>query len=112
MKRMMLRGSVALSVAAMVLIAMMTGCSGSGTNTDTKEEYIGGQIGAITYSWRSMPSTPEDIIKYCKQTGITSLELMGNIAEDYAGVEFSAETPASELHEMMQRFPKTGEVKG
>ena len=37
---------------------------------------------------------------------------MDEIARDYDGVEFSAETPASELHEMMQRFPKTGEIKG
>jgi sugar phosphate isomerase/epimerase len=64
---------------------MMTGCSGSGTKTDATSEYQGVKIGVITYSWRSMPSTPEDIIKYCKQTGISSLELMGNIAEDYAG---------------------------
>ncbi len=34
------------------------------------------------------------------------------IASDYKDVEFNAETPAAELHEMMQRFPKTGEVKG
>ena len=32
-----------------------------------------------------MPSTPEDIIKYCEQTGINSLELMGDIAENFAG---------------------------
>ena len=46
----------------------------------------GVQIGAITYSWRSMPSTPEDIIKYCIQAGINSIELMGNVAEEYAGI--------------------------
>lgn len=82
---MMLKSSVALIMAAMVLTSMMTGCSGSGTKTEAKSEYQGVQIGVITYSWRSMPSTPADIINYCKQTGITSLELMGNIAEDYAG---------------------------
>ncbi|MBT7190265.1 MAG: hypothetical protein HN916_08740, partial [Anaerolineae bacterium] len=37
---------------------------------------------------------------------------MESIAEDYAGVEFNAETPASELHGLLQRLPKTGEVKG
>lgn len=82
---MMLKSSVALVMAAMVLTAMMTGCSGTGTKTEAKSEYQGVQIGVITYSWRSMPSTPADIINYCKQTGITSLELMGNIAEDYVG---------------------------
>ena len=37
---------------------------------------------------------------------------MDQIAIDYKDVKFNAETPASELHAMMQRFPKTGEVKG
>ncbi len=85
MKRSMLRSSIAVMMAAMVLTSVMTGCSGSGTKTETKEEYKGVQIGVITYSWRSMPSAPADIIKYCKQAGITSLELMGNIIEEYAG---------------------------
>ncbi len=46
----------------------------------------GVQIGAITYSWRSMPGTAEDIIRYCIQAGISSIELMGNVAEEYAGI--------------------------
>ncbi len=37
---------------------------------------------------------------------------MEAIAEDYADVEFNAETPASELHGLLQRLPKTGEIKG
>jgi sugar phosphate isomerase/epimerase len=72
-------------MAAIVLAVAMTACSGSGSKTESKDEYKGVQIGAITYSWRSMPSTAADIIKYCKQAGISSLELMGNVAEEYAG---------------------------
>ncbi len=54
---------------------------------DRPDSNFGGvQIGAITYSWRSMPSTAEDIIRYCIQDGISSIELMGNVAEEYAGV--------------------------
>ncbi len=85
MKAKLIKSSFAMLMAAMVLATMMTGCSGSGTKTDALSDYAGVQIGAITYSWRSMPSTPEDIIKYCQQSGISSLELMGNIAEDFAG---------------------------
>lgn len=48
--------------------------------------YGGVQIGAITYSWRSMPSSAEDILKYCTEGGISSVELMGNVAEEYAGI--------------------------
>jgi sugar phosphate isomerase/epimerase len=49
-------------------------------------KFGGVQIGAITYSWRSMPQSPADIIKYCRQTGISSIELMGDVAEKYAGI--------------------------
>jgi sugar phosphate isomerase/epimerase len=80
-------------MAALVISAMLTGCSGSGTKAEEESDYAGVQIGAITYSWRSMPSTPEDIIKYCQQTGISSLELMGNIAEEYAGAPAGPEFP-------------------
>jgi len=75
---------MALLAAGMVLITMI-GCSGSGSRAENKEEYKGVQLGAITYSWRSMPSTPADLIKYCEQAGISSLELMGNVAEAWAG---------------------------
>jgi sugar phosphate isomerase/epimerase len=64
---------------------MMTACSGSAKKTEAESDYQGVQIGVITYSWRSMPGSPKDIITYCKQTGISSLELMGNIAERFAG---------------------------
>lgn len=49
-------------------------------------KFGGVQIGAITYSWRSMPSTAEDILKYCVEAGISSIELMGDVAENYAGL--------------------------
>ncbi len=42
-------------------------------------------IGVITYSFRSLPDGIENIIKYCKQTGIKAIELMGGAAEDFAG---------------------------
>jgi len=54
---------------------------------DKPNSNFGGvQIGAITYSWRSMPGTAEDIIRYCTFAGISTLELMGNVAEEYAGI--------------------------
>jgi sugar phosphate isomerase/epimerase len=46
----------------------------------------GVQVGAITYSWRSMPSGAEDILQYCLKGGISSIELMGDVAEKYAGL--------------------------
>lgn len=46
----------------------------------------GVQIGAITYSWRSMPGGIENIIKYCRETGISSIELMSGDLESYLNV--------------------------
>ena len=58
---------------------------------------IGGvQIGLITYSWRSMPGTAVDVIKYCQETGINSLELMGSVAEEYAGIPSLPNNPIEE----------------
>ncbi len=34
------------------------------------------------------------------------------ITAEFKHIDFNADTPASDLHAMMQRFPKTGEVKG
>jgi len=42
-------------------------------------------IGAITYSFRSMPGSVDDLIKYCKECGISAIELMGDPAEAWAG---------------------------
>ena len=55
----------------------------------------GVKVGAITYSWRSMPSSAEDILNYCIQTGISSIELMGDVAEKYAGLPQSPPRPAA-----------------
>ncbi len=46
----------------------------------------GVQIGAITYSWRSMPTGPDDVLKYCLAAGISSIELMSDTAEQFAGI--------------------------
>jgi sugar phosphate isomerase/epimerase len=45
----------------------------------------GVQIGAITYSFRSMPGSVDNIIQYCRNAGISAVELMGDVAEQYAG---------------------------
>jgi sugar phosphate isomerase/epimerase len=47
--------------------------------------FNGVQIGTITYSFRSMPSSADDILNYVVQCGISSIELMGEPAEQFAG---------------------------
>ena len=48
-------------------------------------KFNGVQIGVITYSYRSLPGTAEDLLKYILQCGISSVELMGDAAEQFAG---------------------------
>lgn len=45
----------------------------------------GVQIGTITYSFRSMPGGADNVLKYCLEAGISSIELMSNDVEDYLG---------------------------
>lgn len=53
--------------------------------TKPNSKFGGVQIGAITYSWRSMPGGVDNIIKYCQEAGISSIELMSNDLEDFLG---------------------------
>jgi len=45
----------------------------------------GVQIGTITYSFRSLPGSAEQVLQYCLDCGISGIELMSNVAENYAG---------------------------
>ena len=47
--------------------------------------FNGVQVGAISYSWRSMPSSAEQILQYCLDCNISAIELMGPAAEAFAG---------------------------
>jgi len=77
--------------------------------------FNGVQIGAITYSFRSMPVTPDDIIRYCHQCGLSALELKGDTAEPFAGSPSGAkirewrETVGMEKFEALRKkFKKAG----
>ncbi len=48
-------------------------------------KFGGVQIGAITYSFRSMPGGLENILKYTKEAGLSSIELMSGDLEDFLG---------------------------
>ena len=43
------------------------------------------KIGAISYSYRALPSSAEEILDYLVQGGLDTVELMGGPAETYAG---------------------------
>ncbi|HET6569224.1 MAG TPA: TIM barrel protein [Rhodothermales bacterium] len=45
----------------------------------------GVKVGAISYSFRELPSSAEEILGYLVQTGLDVVELMGGPAEQFAG---------------------------
>jgi sugar phosphate isomerase/epimerase len=51
----------------------------------TKSKFFGVQIGAITYSFRSMPANAQQLLQYITETGISGIELMGDVVEEFAG---------------------------
>lgn len=57
-------------------------------------KFNGVQIGAITYSFRSLPGNAEQILKYCIDCNISAIELMGTTAEAFAGAPNMNTEPA------------------
>ena len=91
-------GSAALAAAGISLAPSVFARSASGIRKPNSR-FKGVQIGAITYSWRSMPSSAQDILNYCVEAGISSIELMGNVAEEYAGIPPMPPRPARDASE-------------
>ena len=72
--------------AALAASTVMSRYARGGSASKPNSKFNGVQIGAITYSYRGMPGTAEDILKYAVESGLSSLELMGEPAEQFAGV--------------------------
>ena len=70
-------------------IALAAG-AGSRLMAAKPDSVFGGvRIGTITYSFRSLPSSADEVLKYCLDCGISGIELMSNVAEGYAGAPAS-----------------------
>ncbi len=48
-------------------------------------KFKGVQIGAITYSFRSMPHDVDKLIQFCVESNLSAIELMGDSVEEFAG---------------------------
>jgi len=71
--------------AALAASPLMPGIAAAASDARPSSNFHGVQIGVITYSYRSLPSSAEDLLKYILQGGISSVELMGDAAERFAG---------------------------
>jgi len=79
------RRSFLAGTAALAATSLTSGRTRAADAARPNSKFHGVQIGVITYSYRSMPSTAEDLLKYIVQCGISSVELMGDPAEQFAG---------------------------
>jgi sugar phosphate isomerase/epimerase len=57
------------------------------------------RIGAISYSYRALPSSAQEILGYLIQGGLSTVELMGGPAEAYAGIPEGPREPARDASE-------------
>ena len=82
-------------------------------------KFEGVQIGVITYSYRSMPGkTLDDVLQYVVESGISSVELMGEPVEEYAGIpkgksreavrEWRENVSMDKFKEVKDKFDKEG----
>jgi sugar phosphate isomerase/epimerase len=65
-------------------LALAVGSAGA-LSAKPNSKFGGVQIGAITYCFRSLPSKAPELLQYCTELGISSVELMGDAAEGFAG---------------------------
>jgi len=95
-------GATAALAASPVMPAVASAASAEKRRPDSN--FSGVQIGAITYSWRSLPGSAEDILRYALQCGISSLELMGGPAERFAKARSSGKTASMDGFRALRRM--------
>jgi sugar phosphate isomerase/epimerase len=84
-RRELLGGAAAVAALAMTRNTVLGAAAGQPAGKPNSN-FGGVQIGTITYSYRDLPGTAEDILKYVVQSGISSIELMGEPVEQFAGL--------------------------
>lgn len=93
----------AAALAAATLIPVRARAAG---DTKPNSNFGGVKIGAITYSFRSMPSSAEELLGYLVQCGLSNVELMGDAAEAFA----KKHTPATGVGGPMDGYEALGKL--
>jgi sugar phosphate isomerase/epimerase len=78
-------GSTLMAGAGMAIVSKTAFADGILNAAKPNSKIHGVQIGAITYSYRSMPGSAEQLLQYLIQDNISAIELMGEAAEAFAG---------------------------
>jgi len=94
--------------AALAASPLMPGRAPFASDDKPNSCFNGVQIGTITYSFRSMPGSAEDILKYVTQCGISSIELMDGPAEQYAKAHASGDDPLAGFKALRKLYNDAG----
>ncbi len=76
------------NVSAFILVLAFFISTANSFAADKKSSKFGGvQVGAISYSYRSMPDQSLNaVLNYILESGLSSVELMGDVVERFAGL--------------------------
>ncbi|HEY2580876.1 MAG TPA: sugar phosphate isomerase/epimerase [Mucilaginibacter sp.] len=88
-------GTSVLAAAGIALTSKSSFASSIFAAEKPNSKINGVQIGVITYSFRSMPGSAEQLLQYCQDCNINAIEMMGDAAEAFAGAPAHDRTPES-----------------
>ena len=102
-----------------LIVLMAIACCSTITAQKPDSKFGGVQIGAISYSFRSMPDQSlEATLDYYVQSGVSSAELMGYTVENYLGIpqtkdkealkKWRLSVPMSKYKDVRKMFAKKG----
>jgi len=93
MKKQVVRIAPSITKATIIVFFTIFCVQSFATAAGKQNSRFGGvQVGAITYSFRSMPDQSlSSILNYTVQSGLSSVELMGDAVEQYAGIPESGD---------------------
>ena len=94
----------AMAAGVLAVAPLPTACAPTSNIEQNRSDFGGVKMGAITYSFRSMPSSAGNVLFYTLASGIGSIELMGDVAEEYAG------KPAAPSFGSVMRIPPGQEL--
>jgi len=92
-----LLGGAAAAAALTMMPRTMVATAGAAGSGKPNSNFGGVQIGAITYSFRSLPGSASDILQHVTRCGISSIELMGGPVEQFAGAPSGGGRPRRQM---------------
>jgi len=91
------------ATAGLAAVSMLPGRAGVAAAAQPDSKFNGVQIGVITYSYRSLKPSAEELLKLVVDCGISSIELMGDPAEAFAK-DYATKNEAAQAADPMAAY--------